>query len=296
MKLSSNARHGISAEHGIRESLSIVNVHRNDETNIGDSAASPSLYIPWLRHAEIVDIEGSAFPETAKTFADAAVIYGGGGVLFDGDRALRHFGANMDALHGSSPKALVLWGAGHNQLDGQRIVLQSFLAKYDLVGIRDYPTAAVENFDPRYHWVPCASCLHPEFDKEHPIEHEVVVYRHKGIEGDDLDFPIDDPAIPVRQNKGNDAAAAIQFLASGETVVTNSYHGAYWGILAGRKVIVVNPFSTKFLGLKHAVPMVPADDWRRAMNEAVAYPEALEECRTANICFAGLVRQLLESL
>ena len=55
-------------------------------------------------------------------------------------------------------------------------------------------------------------------------------------------------------NGSGDLNGALAFLASGETVITSTYHGAYWGLMLGRKVIVV-PWATKFLGFRHPVTL-----------------------------------------
>ena len=46
-----------------------------------------------------------------------------------------------------------------------------------------------------------------------------------------------------------DENKTIEFIGSGDVVVTNSYHGAYWATLLG-KVVVAFPWASKFYGLK----------------------------------------------
>ena len=38
---------------------------------------------------------------------------------------------------------------------------------------------------------------------------------------------------------------AIEFIGSGDVVVTNSYHGAYWGLLLGKKVEMGDPLKSR---------------------------------------------------
>jgi exopolysaccharide biosynthesis predicted pyruvyltransferase EpsI len=83
--------------------------------------------------------------------------------------------------------------------------------------------------------------------------------------------------------------AVAAFLGSAETVVTSSYHGAYWASLLGRRVVGI-PTSSKFYGLKHAIPLCTIEDWPRFEKLARSYPEALDDCRSANIAFAEKVK------
>ena len=274
-------------------SAEVINVHRVDPTNIGDMAASPCDYFDWLEKVERVDIMDENFEEVEDRLSNAVVIYGGGGLLFDGEFTPGILGKNMRILHRSDPLALILWGAGHNsQNQGEyvhekHIRIPDFLKLYDLVGLRDFQDSDAEHAGLVDAWVPCASCLHPEFDEQHEIEHEVVLYDHK-----DHRIPEEykDPAVPALTNSGITAAEAIKFLATGETVVTTSYHGAYWGALLGRRVILSQPFSTKFEGFKYDFPVASDGNWKAVMNDAQAFPDALEEARAANLEFAEQVK------
>jgi hypothetical protein len=270
--------------------VDIINVHRNDPTNLGDLSATPTRYIDWLYDVPILDIWEPDFNDYRNELHNAAVIYGGGGVLFDGDGTPPPLGSNMRIMHDSQPKALVLWSAGHNSHGGDKIILPEALKSYDLVGLRNNLDLC-ENAESWYEHVPCVSCLHPEFDRPHDVEHEIVLYKHK-----DQPLPNDDPTIPVRINSGDDIAGAIQFIASGETVVTNSYHGAYWGILLGRRVIVAEPFSTKFADFQGQVPIVTGKNWRAVLNETQTYPNALQNSRELNLRFAEKAKKLFASI
>jgi hypothetical protein len=82
-----------------------------------------------------------------------------------------------------------------------------------------------------------------------------------------------------------DEARIFAWLGSSETVVTNSYHGAYWATLFGRKVIVVNAYSGKFTHFHPSMqpPVVEAKDWRTA--KPVSPEGALALCRIASLKF-----------
>ena len=94
-------------------------------------------------------------------------------------------------------------------------------------------------------------------------------------------------------NDTGDLNGALSFLASGETIITSTYHGAYWGLMLGRKVIVV-PWATKFLGFRHPVTLChELLDLSGCLKRVQAFPDALEECRAANTDFAERVADLL---
>jgi hypothetical protein len=94
-------------------------------------------------------------------------------------------------------------------------------------------------------------------------------------------------------NRERSFSKVLDFLASGEVLLTSSYHGAYWGMLLNRKVILINVFSSKFHGFKHQPPIATEEGWKSKHSEAHNYPEALAECRNANLQFSEKVRDLL---
>lgn len=181
----------------------------------------------------------------------------------------------------------ILWGAGHNSREKEKdpydIDYPKYLNQFHLVGVRDWNTD--------YRWVPCASCMHPAFDKEYEIKNKVVWFEHKKrlIDNKILDLL---PA-PRMLNTGQNIEQIIEFLGSGETVVTNSYHGVYWATLLGRKVVCL-PWGSKFNMFKHSPTMANEKNWPDQIMEAISFPDALEECRTANQEFYDDVVNLIE--
>lgn len=178
----------------------------------------------------------------------------------------------------------ILWGVGHNIKDmNNDINYPPYANKFHLVGLRDW--------DSGFRWVPCASCMHTAFDKEYEIKNEFVWFEHKKrlIDNRYLDLV---PA-PRMLNTGQNLEQIIEFLGSGETVVTNSYHGVYWATLLGRKVVCI-PWSSKFNMFKHPPTMATEKDWPSKIKEAISYPTALEECREANTEFYKDVKNLLK--
>lgn len=78
---------------------------------------------------------------------------------------------------------------------------------------------------------PCPSCRHPAFQAPPPPTHGIVYYENPNIATLD--------GVPKRDNVTGNFRDAIDHIASGGTVVTSSYHGAYWASLMGRKIVVI---------------------------------------------------------
>lgn len=180
----------------------------------------------------------------------------------------------------------ILWGAGLNSKDASVDSYESeyptYLNRFHLVGVRDWDTD--------YRWVPCASCMHPAFDKEYEIKNEFVWFEHKKRLIDNKWFDIK-PA-PRMLNTGQNIEQIIEFLGSAETVVTNSYHGVYWATLLKRKVICL-PWGSKFNMFKHPPVMANEKNWTEKLGSGDIYDDALSECRQANMEFSYDVMNLI---
>lgn len=252
----------------------IGNVFRTDTTNVGDWFCAPQRYFdfPNTAMADILDFDPESLSEH--------VVLGGGGLI------AKTFHDHMRRLAEVRPQisSLIAWGIGESEhvdrqggfvlpYDG---VLPDYLKAFDLVGIRD--------FGAEYRWVPCVSCMLEHFDRDYSVTHDVVVYQHKRI-------PIPVSGFPTRTNAGDDIESVLEFLASGDLVITNSYHGAYWATLLGRRVLAI-PNMSKMYRLKHMPVVCRAEEWRRFAPLAPRYPEALAECRAANAAFFESVKAL----
>ena len=262
----------------------VLNVHRHDPNNVGDFYCAPHLYFPEL-HGKVLDI-GDMRKTSAKIRGDWAqavrthdLIIGGGGLL-----NLPHFRQQMSLFEalGSLGKKTVLWGPGHNDPGWSSFKTPAQyevdLNNFGLVGLRDYSAPGT--------WVPCVSCLHPIFDQEFPVKHEFgVLMGKKSAQNKERQELLRD--IPFSHN-ATDLNEMIQFIGSCHTLVTDSYHAMYWGLLMGRKVLVI-PTTTKFLDFKYPVPITRFDSFKTDLKKAVKYDGLLEECRTINQDFAQKV-------
>jgi hypothetical protein len=284
----------------------LINYHRRHKKNSGDMLSSPLNYFQFSTEVELAEIMD---PEVKA----GDILIGGGGLL-----AQNQIMQGVSTLLENKQGKAIGWGIGHNMhvypiyssinytgvnrwrtmVKGQLASLglisvslrdlaidfsaiQPVMDQFDLIGIRDYGYG--------YPWVPCASCMHPALDqfRDSPITQEVIVYEHP------MFMRLDICQYPKQGNLGTDFEHVLAFLSSAETIITSSYHGAYWGILLGRKVICV-PWSTKFMGFKYPVPICQdLLNLRQCLRQAKAFPEALQECRQVNIDFSHQVADLL---
>lgn len=243
----------------------IVNLVRNDPENLGD------LYSHVSRYTDIPMTVRDVYEEPQPC---EWLIVGGGG-LFYFDEVPAHI-ANANRV--------ILWGCGTNDhYDIKKYVLPIWAFRGGLRGWRD----SMKESHFGVQWVPCPSCLLPHFlSMDQQVQHEYVQYHTPWFK------PIN--GIPSMTSDTQDIDAVLAFLASGETILTSSYHGAYWATLLGKKVVVLKPWSSKFHFFKHP-PVLEENPrkWRQAAQGAEAYPEALTECRGANRRFEQQVKQLI---
>jgi hypothetical protein len=208
-------------------------VHRIDD-NVGDILAGPYRYWTWEPHT-IVDICDAAAVEAIEP--GARVVLGGGGLLmpwFDEHRA---------RLFDRRPAKVAWWGVGERRIQdvttgylpadaiGDGVAAEEF-APTHLVGLR--------SLAPGLPHVPCPSCMFIQAfvaAQGCPAGEGVAIFEHVAV-------PLC-RQLPHRRliNAGCRPDEAVAFIADCRVLVTNSYHGMYWGCLLGKHVICV-PFSS----------------------------------------------------
>ena len=301
-------------------------VHRNDRNNVGDIYCNPLLYYD-IDH-DIIDIEQL---HLSRYNSDRPIIAGGGGLLenelfgdvlnklllscdflalqeaapqlwsvsqSDNNEHRKDFYKKINLLISeyvdkvnlkkSGPR--IVWGAGHNQNLTKRpkgLAWPGYLASFDLVGLRD----AGSPFD----YVPCASCLHSAFDKKYEIKNDIIFFEHKKQLIKSADFG--KTAVPRFVNTGDNMEQTIELLGSANIILTNSYHGAYWGQLLGKKVIVVEPWSSKFFLMQPVPTMISKIDRLINIDEVIESVKPidnyLEESRIINNEYFKQVKDML---
>lgn len=270
-----------------------LTIFRRDKTNVGDWWSPPERYFPLdvFQSNDLIDSEN--FPNHSTTY-----IVGGGGL---GNES---FLPHLDRLtRRDRAYTLIAWGVGaDHQVDRSSLIrcpdnfdaLLDYFSAFDEVGTRIYMSAGYGDRK-NYRWVPCASCMSPLFRELAHVQptQRVGFFSHKRV-------PLSDTGqraskldsvrsslfnrVSHFDNRGSDLKQKLAAMANCEFVVTNSYHGVYWATLLGRKVIC-QPFKDGLYSFKHAPAYLFQDDLDNVMEKAVSYPNALEECRLANVAY-----------
>lgn len=243
--------------------MNVFEVHRKVKNNIGDYWCNPSRYF------EFSDLQSGEIMYNDFPITNQALIVGGGGLIH------KKFSQHIQTLLDKNPKVSALWGIGHNfsrkyERKSTKPYYPDWTNRATLVGIRDWINGHHNSY------LPCVSCMHPAFDKKYDVKHEVVFYTHafkskyQYTKGD----------VWLKNNE-TDFDAVIEFLGSANTIITDSYHGAYWAQLLGKDVRVLS-WSVKFDYMKHSPSFLThISEWRNSKPSRVTV-EFLEESRNLN--------------
>lgn len=239
--------------------------------NLAEQVCRPSEYFDLGDVAVLPD-------ESREMPLDAPIIFGGSGLLYP------EIAGILEATVKASRFPCIAWGIGVNTHYGDAVDWPNWLQQFALVGLRDWHSP--------YAYVPCPSCMHPAFDayRDEKPKHTLVIY-------DQFDYPVGmeiEGVSRVNNYKPQSAMEdVVEFLASGETILTSSYHGAYWGFLLNRRVLIWKPWSTKFLCFKPRCFYVDETNFKLMMTVPQDNTGYLEECRSINTEFSRQVRRML---
>lgn len=249
--------------------MHVVFQHLRNTSNLGDRWCSPYDWFAWPNDFRVKDIR-----EDGEKY-DVSII--GGGKIFGGLNRFR-------GVQKSEGQKNVAWGV--STVQSFPISFKYFKARRacDLIGTRDWG-------DKRFIWAPCVSCMAPQFDIASPPKHKLVFYYHAGkTAAQGITIPKN---IPSLSNNANSLEEALNFISSGEIVVSNSYHGVYWALLMGRKVLCI-PFSNKFYHYRKHPGYSNAKDWLSEISKAKAQPDMLRLCRDATLKFHDNLSNFLQ--
>ncbi len=229
----------------------IINTFRADATNAGDWYSAPLKYFDFFNYnKEYYDFLD---PPRNKIQSDVLIVGGGGLVATEEWFNLLIYWRNI-----VNAKIYVLWGIGIDKEYQNSKLLKLF----DLVGIRQKGTI----FD----FVPCASCLHPIFDKhiDNKGTGDVIISHWKRIIPNS-NFTNHDP---FEEN--------IKRISSATKVITTSYHIWYWAKLLKKNVIIYNSNNFK----------------KPLAQKMFTLPDKIniDDCRSININFAKKITNLIK--
>lgn len=262
----------------------IVNAHRSNVKNIGDLLSSPLNYFNFKQRSIVLDIHDEIrkielVSKISRLLPAGVTIIVGGGGLLDNE----FFEEQIHRINKLKVKNIIYWGVGHNKHkddDKERLFpsTKEFLDCSSLYGVRDKLKD--------YNFLPCVSCMHPQLESKHTTSHDIVIFEHEHIPIR-LDFKA-----PRMRNNHRNFSDVIAFLGSANYVITNSYHGMYWSILMGKKVVCI-PFSSKFELFPFETPMGSVSEIESLLEKARVHESALEICRTLNKDFYRKVIELI---
>lgn len=246
----------------------ITNIFHCDARNIGDQMCGPAQYLWSDRSINLRE-------DTTQVPTERVVV--GGGQIFSQLPGLVH------SVRGAQPNSKIAgWGVGLPIKGRKDQFVREVVSAFDVFGTRNY------EWRDEIPFVPCASCLSQAFELDCSPKHEVVIYEHRRKPA-----PENVPStIPVLKNDLLDIVRVIDFLASGETVVTSSYHGVYWAQLLGRKVICL-PYNEKFRTYQYCPTMANPNDWLQKLKTAKKVGPLLGEYREINMKFRAQVEKIL---
>lgn len=257
----------------------IYNLFVTDADNVGDLVAGPIDYFDFP-NAKKMNLRG--WEARKDELKGQFIVLGGGGLIHLPSPEYNNGRIGwLDELLETTPY-IVSWGLGHNVYSLTDFEYPECLDHFLANGVRDQGV--------KFDWVPCASCMDPSFHHRYKIKHEIVVFE-AGIQLQPFGFG---SRYPKKRNTGS-FKACVKFLAEGETIFTNSYHGAYWGMLLGRKVVVINPHSSKFYAIH---PGVGFCRHKENLDAIIGKTESdktfLAECRSRNKKYYTQVLDLIK--
>ncbi|MDO6799724.1 hypothetical protein [Shimia thalassica] len=241
-----------------------------DADNVGDRLCGPANY--FARDQFQTSNLNKPLRFSRKT------VFGGGQIFGQIERAV------SENFYNVSNRSLVAWGIGLPIKGKRNDVVRQVASKFDFFGTRNFEWA--DEFD----FVPCASCMSTIFDDLPSPKYEYVVFAHRRKVPELIEsLP---QKVPMLTNKNHSPRTVAEFLASGETVVTSSYHGVYWAQLIGRKVVCI-PFGDKFRTFQFSPHFAQASSWQDELELAKESPPILEEYRRINRSFFDKVSNSL---
>ena len=250
-------------------------VHCMEFKNQGDMHCCPYFYFKEFfekfpcRIHDIWNIDYSTIKR------DDVVILGGGGML----ECLDEFQKSINKLTYICSH-VICWGCGHNTHTGRMIQLPIDYSRFELLSVRDYNTSTNERY------CPDVSCLMPDLEKTVPITRKIGIITHQ-------DFPIDLPYDQISHK--DDMNKILSFIAETDTIVTNTYHCAYWSMCMNKKVILYQPFSTKFNYFKYP-PVIYSGNLEEDISKTVTNPDFLSESRKLNLEFFTDVKKIINEI
>ena len=258
-------------------------IHHLDYRNAGDWLASPLNYFAdYFTSRYSIVYHTLEYIKWNEISPDDAVILGGGGLL-ENEPLIQEWINRLLDICG----CVIAWGVGFHRRDEDLFSLPKIdYSRFALITVRDYKHPA------GLEYLPCVTCMLPQLYKKHDIKREIGVINHISYALVESGFPILDNSVGIDE--------ITDFIAESETILTTSYHAAYWALLMGKKTIISYAWANKFQYFKRK-PVILDELSIKTVSEAMSSAEIksyegwLDECRELNIAFFDRVKKLLEN-
>lgn len=198
--------------------------------NVGDWISSPYYYFRdyFFQYTCILHSQWAVLWHEIER--DDIVIFGGGGILDNSDELNRILNQLIEKCDN-----VIIWGAGthrynENSIFGRQPV--SVKINYDraaIVGVRDFEHPS------GLPYLPCVSCMNPAFCT---LQRQVPITRTVGAIKSALEESFDIKSLPSWVTNAEPIGTIVKYILSSQIIITSSYHGAFWSMLMGKKVIL----------------------------------------------------------
>jgi len=261
--------------------------------NLGDWIASPYYYFTdfFSRYTCVLHSDWSVLWHEIER--DDIVIFGGGGLLDNSDALNVVLNRLIDKCDN-----VIVWGAGthkytdNNIFNKKTAITPINYEKLALCGVRDYqhPTGLP--------FLPCASSLNPAFLTK---QADVPIKRKIGTIKSALESTFAVSGLPSSVTNAEPIQVIVDYILSSEVILVSSYHGAFWSLLLGKKVILpaTRLGVDKYKYFRYPVAFYDKDKYDEQELLALAAtiptpPDFLSESRMLNLEFFNKVRNLIE--
>jgi len=257
-------------------------IHCLNYTNVGDWCASPLDYFPdyFIKRYNVM-YHHINFIQWNEISPRDAVIIGGGG-LFDNEPELQEaINRILDICD-----CTIAWGVGFHKRSGQEPPSPSLrFSRFKLLTIRDH------EYQTGFEYLPCVTCMLPQLRKKKETIRKLGIINHYDYAISGLNYDMISNSASIDE--------MTDFIAESDSIMTTSFHGAYWSMLMEKKTIIAHVWANKFEHFERK-PVFLRESSVNAIDEAISQCDAsqyigwLDECIELNMSFFERVKRELE--
>ena len=249
--------------------------------NVGDWLASPLNYFAeYFTGRYNIVVHDASFIKWNDIEPCDAVILGGGGLLENEPVMQEYINRILDSCG-----CVIAWSVGFHRRSKEPCLPEVDYSRFALISIRDY------DYPVKLDYVPCVTCLLPQLQKKRTTKRDIGIINHTSIPITGTKFDTIDNAAGID--------AITDFIAESDSILTSSYHGAYWSLLMKKKTVISHVWANKFEYFERKPAILTDPSAQGLMNsfsslDPKSYDGWLEECIEHNLAFFEKVKDLLE--